>query len=369
MAEGAAAPQDKPGFLDSINGMKDALPAAGPILKWLADPAAPPLDAKSLNPDDIARFEKFATLFIGKVPQTKDEIKKFLEKPGMIEAARAKAAEKPEMVVEFIQRMPPDQIAKLLKNNPEMMGELKGMVAREMPTLTLASLFNKTAQGNGDVAAILNASITDIGKSLKTLDTPKEIAEFFAALPPDYAKSFAEEFNKTLEEKKFKARIEPSKIAEGVQAALDEAWFDDRYIKGIQDGIQKTIDKFKPENLTPEKAAELVAQYSKTENGKKRLMELLAEGTPPKLKDKYKDMITPELLANADKSLVHNVLTENIVSGMNSIKQFIKGLPPGIQQFIAPLMDMAIGLVEQIAPMANQLTSSLPQNIPGMSGA
>lgn len=370
MAEGATpTPKEGPSFIESVGIMKDALPAAGPILKWLADPKAPPLDAKTLKPDDVARFEKFATLFIGKVPQTKDEIKKFLEKPGTMDAVRNKAAEKPEMVVEFIQRMPPEQIAKLLKDNPNMMDELKGMVAKDMPTMTLASLFNKTVQGDSDVANILNASITDIGKSLKTLDTPKEIAEFFAALPPEYAKSFAEKFNNQQKNNKWfglNTRIDPAKIEEGLQAALDETIWDSSYIREIQNGIQDTIEKFKPENLTEEKAAELIATYSKTENGKKRLMEMIAEGAPPKLKDKYKDMITPELLANADQSLVHNILTENIVSGMNSMKQFINGLPPGIKQFIAPLMEMAIGLVEQISPIANQLASSAP-NIPGMS--
>ncbi|MCD8570230.1 MAG: hypothetical protein LRY76_01620 [Alphaproteobacteria bacterium] len=70
-----SSPPKGPDLMESIGMIKDALPTAGPIVKWLADPNAPDLDPNTITDDDKLRFQKFASLFIGQFRKQKRKSK------------------------------------------------------------------------------------------------------------------------------------------------------------------------------------------------------------------------------------------------------------------------------------------------------
>lgn len=370
--------------------IKDALPTAGPIVKWLADPNAPDLDPNTITDDDKLRFQKFASLFIGQFPETKEEIEKYLSQPAKLKAIQDRAVERPGMVVDFIANMPVDQIEKLLTDHPKIIEQIKAGVVQVSPQLSLARVFNTgAAASNTDLQAVFSSTLPELEKGLLTpdsqiakgLDTSAEIGEFFSYLPRQYVDGFVQKFkDKTGVEISIAEDATPEDIKKAITEGVTTAHSSWRHISGwqhdeasmaaeIRASIQDTIHDLKSgKGLDTKSTANIIHNMSQSADGKKVILGIIAPGDPPKLKDDYRDLITPQLLANADKSLIHGALSDGIVSGLNEIKNFIRQLPPEFQKIIAPILEIAGNMIENISPMADQLektVASMP-SIPGM---
>ncbi|MCD8570229.1 MAG: hypothetical protein LRY76_01615 [Alphaproteobacteria bacterium] len=294
------------------------------------------------------------------------------------------------MVVDFIANMPVDQIEKLLTDHPKIIEQIKAGVVQVSPQLSLARVFNTgAAASNTDLQAVFSSTLPELEKGLLTpdsqiakgLDTSAEIGEFFSYLPRQYVDGFVQKFkDKTGVEISIAEDATPEDIKKAITEGVTTAHSSWRHISGwqhdeasmaaeIRASIQDTIHDLKSgKGLDTKSTANIIHNMSQSADGKKVILGIIAPGDPPKLKDDYRDLITPQLLANADKSLIHGALSDGIVSGLNEIKNFIRQLPPEFQKIIAPILEIAGNMIENISPMADQLektVASMP-SIPGM---
>lgn len=354
------ATQQGPGLMETFRTVKEALPGTIPILKWLADPDAPPMTTATMSPEQKDALAKVSSFIIGKVPQTRDEIAAFLQQPGRLEGIKEKASENPQMVVDFISEMEPPEIEALLTAQPEMAEKIKEAFIASAPDLSLSSLFNFNVDSvEGDLKVIFAARLENL--DLSTIDTAAEVGQFFSALPRAQIDNFIATFKeKTGVEIKIEANASKADIqkliTEGITTAHSgwgpSGWWHNEasMVAEVRLSIRDAIGSIKSGEtpLTPKAMSEFVGNTSKTPEGKRMIMSLIAEGDPSKLKDPYKALITAELLANSDKSLINGVLADNVAGGLNSIKSFMNGLPDSIKNMLGPILKLVTGFVEKM---------------------